>query len=688
MIKKLVYLSIMFIIIFCTNVSAEDNSVLQKIKEKINIPDNYSIFSSATTDGAQKYWWRTPSDEKNGGEISITVDLNGNIVDYYHFKNDYVSKDEGAHFSVYNRSDSRHIAMKFVEKVCPELADKIEYNSKSLESDISKNLKTATISFYRVENKVPLYDNSMKFVIDLNTAQVIQYNLVWDYDSELSDKGNIESAPVALSNYIENVGIVLNYKLSIGNGNKKAFLVYSPTNENAVIDGQTGNVIIKDNNLEQNFINQYYNEPVGETFTEKELLSLAKLGKFISISDAQEKVRNIKELSLTNDYDLTYSKYEKTEDRYYIYLEFSHIPNTDFNAMNNEEKLMYLAGDNSYVRVKLDMQTGEVVSAKTYNKEAVLQSEPVDIELLKQNADAFLQNNMNTLYSSCVYHEEKSYINDEICKFVYICNVDGIPFDGNNITVEYDRNTGSMTAVECNWNYNVEFESNDNVIGASLASKVFFDRIPLQPAYIYVGNQLRYVYDLYPFYPKAINAKDGELINPDGTRYSIKNYNYYADIEGHYAQGMIMRLTNNYIVSSGYNDGFYPDANISQEDFLSWMVTALKGTTYESTEQLYKYLMMNDIISANEADPDSEILKEDAIVFFIRALGYDYIARATDIYKLPYVDTNIITPSKIGYIALAKGIGMVDGDENNKISPKTPLTRGDASCIIYKYLDR
>lgn len=676
----LIGILLIFILMFSVNVYA-DNNIQDIVKSKIDIPESYIVSNSAVADGnVSKFWWRTPTDAENGGEISVTADENGNILNYYHFKNDYISKDEGAHFSVYDKSDSRFFALRFIERVCPELADKVEYNKSSLESNISKNMKTASVSYYRVENNVPYYDNYMNFIIDLNTAQVVQYTLKWDFDAVFPDVSNTIAQSEAMRQYNSLVGIGLQYRIRDIGGKKVAYLVYCPNEENAYIDATTGMLI------KQEKINAEFDSDM-ESFDDGTIISDTVIDNAqLDIQSAEQYVRNIPETCLDNSYSLTYSSYEEINGNYCINLEFSKVPDKAVEEMTEEEFLMYQAGDYSYVRIKIDIRTKDIISMRCYNKESVLN--PVSEDMAKWSIEKFLKTYMPLKYDNCRFSESKSSLKDNIYKAVYICYVGDIPYLGNNITVEYDCNTGKFASINCQWVNDVDFSATTDKIGYDRAKQILYMDVTFDLAYINTTDGIKLVYMLYPYYPAAVSADDGSLKNSDGSKYRILKYDHYLDIEGHYANGMIMRLNNNLIITSDDEKVFRPDANVSQKDFLAWMTAALTGTNYENTDDMYNYLVVNKIISSSEIRPEAEILKEDAIVFFIRALGYESIAKAEDIYRLTFADSHIITPSKIGYIAVAKGIGMISGDENNCVKPKTPLTRSDACCMIYKYLSR
>ena len=122
-------------------------------------------------------------------------------------------------------------------------------------------------------------------------------------------------------------------------------------------------------------------------------------------------------------------------------------------------------------------------------------------------------------------------------------------------------------------------------------------------------------------------------------------------------------------------------------------MAALEGERYPITPYyasgLYKYVSARGIIKSGEAqDENLPCIREDGPKYIIRALGYEDIAQMTDIFAAGFSDSADITPGMEGYIALAKGFGIIGGNPDSTFAPKEPLTRADAAIMIYNYLTK
>ena len=56
----------------------------------------------------------------------------------------------------------------------------------------------------------------------------------------------------------------------------------------------------------------------------------------------------------------------------------------------------------------------------------------------------------------------------------------------------------------------------------------------------------------------------------------------------------------------------------------------------------------------------------------------------SDIYKSSFSDIDQVQYEDIGYVALAKGLGLVSGDHDNNLDPHKVLSRIEAVCIALK----
>ena len=135
-------------------------------------------------------------------------------------------------------------------------------------------------------------------------------------------------------------------------------------------------------------------------------------------------------------------------------------------------------------------------------------------------------------------------------------------------------------------------------------------------------------------------------------------------------------------------DKFEPKKEIRQEDFLYLLAISRENyLSYGNTEDLYKMLMGQNIVKKGEKSPDSKISRQEAIKYIIRSLGYSKIADIDGIYKLDFKDSDSIDKELRGYVALAKGLKIVNGTKDGSFKPEDTLTREQAVLLIYNMLD-
>jgi hypothetical protein len=61
------------------------------------------------------------------------------------------------------------------------------------------------------------------------------------------------------------------------------------------------------------------------------------------------------------------------------------------------------------------------------------------------------------------------------------------------------------------------------------------------------------------------------------------------------------------------------------------------------------------------------------------------VAEIRGIFNINFMDGDSISPELYGYVAIASGLGIVNGNGAN-FMPKKNTTRGEAAVMIYNYL--
>ena len=89
---------------------------------------------------------------------------------------------------------------------------------------------------------------------------------------------------------------------------------------------------------------------------------------------------------------------------------------------------------------------------------------------------------------------------------------------------------------------------------------------------------------------------------------------------------------------------------------------------------------MKENISLND-----QVSREFQAKLVIRMLQLEKIAQLEELFHYPYDDSNTFSDVSLGYIALAKGLGVMNV-EGNKFGPSQKMTRAEAAYAIVKAL--
>ena len=84
--------------------------------------------------------------------------------------------------------------------------------------------------------------------------------------------------------------------------------------------------------------------------------------------------------------------------------------------------------------------------------------------------------------------------------------------------------------------------------------------------------------------------------------------------------------------------------------------------------------------------PEESLTRAEAIVILIRALGFENRAPAPG-FITSFSDDALIPEWAKDSVYVAREIGLVTGDWDNRINPGKVLTRAEASSLLVKFLE-
>lgn len=723
--KIALLLSLVFLIVavipaqvFAAGADKELETALNIAKSKFVIPESLSEFNYSTYNQGAKKIWNLNWNSKNGmeGGINVSVDDKGNIINYSYYKpTDYSGQQKLPKIS---KKDALTVAEEFIKKVNPAVAGQIKLREENQNTYLGTEYY---FNYIRVVNGIPFPDNTLSITVNNERSEVTSYYLNWTDNLALPDTSKAISPEAAQKAYKEKLGLRLQYNYYYDNNVVKLFPVYAPKyNSSYFIDALTGEKIL---------LSPYYGiggyggggmafdnaksesaMPAPQSLTPQELEAIADVSKVMSQAEAEEIIRGIKELELTSDFKVAGANLNR---------DWMFKQNFTWNIYFQKEATNTGKTDGGYVSASINAVTGEVKDFYRSFYYDGNQKPKYDFEASKAAVESFLKTFIPEKYKDIIYEEVPDYrIYREAAvepqqqySFQYIRKVNGVAFPGNSISVTYDAVNGKVTSFYSNW-FDMAFPSVDKVLPEDQIYNNLFTDVGIELQYrlnyseettASTGEKMiirpeepksiKLVYAVKSDKPATFDANTGVILDYNGQPYKEIKPAEYTDISGNFAESQITALAEYGISLEGTE--FKPNETITQADFVRLISKTVNyygpvypANTTKELDDLYAFLTREGVIKAGEKAPDASVTKEEAIKFVIRALKYDKVADIQGIFLNPFKDSDQIAPDLTGYVAIAKGLKIVNGDENGFFSPKNKLTRAQAAVIIYNYLQK
>ncbi len=692
--RKLSFLlSLIMVFTFIPFISfAEENYDIQlkeaiiKSKKLFNIGSEYDKFTHSINSYDEDIQFNLEWSDSKGklGNIYVGITIDGIVLNYDKWKPNL--NNEGPKIATISKDEGLNIAKDFIKKVAPKFADNIKYIDTSEPINIYHD--QYHYYFVRTQNGIPYYNNNINVNVDTSTGEVKNYYSNWERNLVFPDAKSTVTLEKVQELYKEKIGLDLLYKsnyiyrLDYNDKKQETYLVYAPMNTNVGINAKTGDIVtlndysrMYDTNGEMNA----KNNAAAEELSPDEKQAVEDISGLISKKEAENISREI--LKLDSNYKLQSSNLYKN------------WRSNDYNWQFSFEKKMD-SDRYYYANISIDAKTKELISFnksipdlqdKTqYNEEKALNI--VKEYIKKTNPDKFelieLRKNLG---------DSETSQNNNYYYFNFIRKLDSAYVESEGISVSITN--GEITAYNINWS-NCEFAPQTNIMPIEKAYDILFNDVGIELKYInpyrYVGDSDKnkeaiLVYGLKSIKPANIDANTGTILDYTGEPFKEKTIISYDDIDKSYAKDKINTLAKHGIVLPG--EQFKPNEKINQKDFLSLLVKSIEPyfELDNPRNDLYNYLINIGILKEKEKSPEKIVTKEEGIKYIIRALKYDKIADLSNIYKDLFKDTKDINPELKGYVSIAYGLGIVEGNDG-KLNPKVELKREDAANMIYNYL--
>ena len=677
------------------------------VKSKVTIPEEFSVFNYYydTTYHSEGYWRLSWSNKDGSKVISVECDNNYNI--NYYRKSNYEENKGG--IPVYLKDDLLNVAEDFIKDINPQVAEKVKFTSADFESVYTS---TYVYNFQRVENGIDFPDNTASVRVDGITGQVVSLNINWLYDVKIPTADRKVTKDEATKIIADNLNMELAYRtnfyytyMEYEDVDQRAFLVYEPDKSYISVDAKNGQVYLS----RQDYIERDasgskndFNEEAADAdsslsdlmLTDEELKKIQELELLISREEAIEIVKSNPYLYFGEN--LTESKAylgklynwnSKDDETYYWRIELRDPRPIDYSKSENNYR--------AYSYAVLDAKTGRIVSYYSnlddiyngffnddikYNKK---ESQRILEECLEKEASEYFSNSkfVNSNNDHIIYYDYDKPVYRGY-SFSYKRVNEGVIYPYDGIYGAVDGVTGKIYSYNYSWTEDVEFESPKNAMTPEEAFDYYISKEGYKLVYevnqknIYdssrgdisydVEYEVRLVYrpDIYPQY---ISPFTGDQLTGTGEVNKERKDFEYKDINK-------SEKNRNILLLADMNIGF------EGEYFL-----ANREITYGEYQNLMKQVNLTNYGSLELKD-NKKITREEISVDIIIKLGLEDIAILQGIFNPGFDHQDEINEEYLGAVSLAKGLGIIDA-EDNRIKPRDTITRRQVVDIILNYLN-
>ena len=653
--------------------SKELEKAIQTVKSIIDIPQEASVFDY--------YYWDDPytgrilnlnwNDTKYEKTYSVTLDEDNVISNF----NAYEYRENAAIGNL-TREQGQKTAEDFMNKALP--ANMKDFRLKSSDS----NDMFFSYFYLCYINGLPAAGLTVNIDVDKQTGKVSGYyrNNPFGKNDKFPPANGKISVGEAKETLVDNSVISLLYKSYYDYEKREvgifpAYHLYS----DKFVDAVTGELISP-----YNMYYPYYRggaedasaekamsveNEAGLTPEEKDVVD--KLAGMISKEEAAKaaisKIPGMSSGAELQSASLGSSREEK--DKYLWQLRFDGCSAT-VNAKTGELTAFYYYGE----------QKGK---SGTVSRES---AEKAALDFIKKTASGKLADTVFSEYMSSteiqVPQREKDVDYNIPYIFVFVRVVDGTEFPGNSISVSVDSANGRITQYNLTWYDNAVFPKIADVITAEEALDIYADRDSFDLMYIKSAeNVISLVYGFIDAPAYSVDPVSGEKLSYDGKKFrEYSAVDSYDDIAGKWYEGTVNALLDNgyYIEGASFKGG----SAITQEEFLRYIHSRVQA--YYTQDDFYDMLVRNKILTNEEKSPGSLLSRQDAAKFTVRFLGLDKAAKDGSVFMDLYNDK--VSMEYNGYAAIAKSLGIMNGDADGNFNGGKTMTRGEAAVVVFNAL--
>ena len=704
-------------------------TVILQVKKTLGISDDYTEFNGDSYVWGEQTWWQL-SWWKEDESLSVTCDEQGKVFSYERwFSDEEYRYSDKLHFPDYTWDDAAGAARSFLSKVLDENeAVELTQRQDSLRPS-SRYSVNGILTLNGVDTEV-----SVSLAFRTADGQLLSFRRS---DAETFIVGGVPSAVPAVSagealpKFRDALTTELNWAYTDYEKHEARLMYEISLRWGAYVDAQTGELLYRQEGFRgyDGGKNAAAAEP--EAMDEEDMSltpqELAGAEKFKNVLDGEDlKAAVMKEpaFGITEDYALSTVTYtasqpsvdpaslgegETPDDTVTAVFRLSKVlegPEFGLTRERYDELLEEGYIPTVWKYVTADARTGEVQSLYTgYNGFGWKEEQDTVPADLPAAARDFLERKYPDWLSLCELKDSsRSDWSVAVDSYYYVRMEAGYPCPMNGISVSVNAATGFVDSFSADWDEELTFGPSGPVVGETAAQDAFLGCYTAHLTYVLLREDpedwqsacrrvLVYLPDSGDNWISRVDAITGE---PDRQDRSEELTVSYEDLAGSYARKEIEKLAAYGVGFAGVKE-FRPKAAVTELDMILFMLSAagrqLNYPDYENADEetlkpIYREAVSWGFIGSTEQDPGRTVTRSELCRCFVGLSGLTEAAEMRGIFLCGFTDDEAIPAADVGYVAIAKGLGVVQGDGNGAFRPGDGATRQELALMLYRYLSR
>ncbi len=690
---------------------ADLSALTLKVKQTLDIDDDYTDFSSDYYDGPSPLWSLGWSDETR--QLTVEARPDGTVVNMYRWENGGVNE----RFYGFDPAFPA-ITMDQATAQAESWCEKLFTGEESARLDETR-VYLGTEGYYRVSGTVLKngLDSPITFdmVIDGSGLTSFYRRDQNGYVGELPEavKGDEAGAEASLAGAVQ---LELRW---VSDGEGGARLQYVPVGPRTVADPVTGEAVDMDalyESLDEKGMNYAYDTMAAEapmaeeamadggvSLTETEIASIENYGDVLDGAAIDKALQANEALGLEG--------FEQARCSYAMDAESGDVTaSVRYTGTMTDERLYGYSQEAFEQAVKdgqdmtiykyftLDAKTGAIKSLST--SYPIWEKQEGMLGLVDQAgfAEQFIADTVPELAAEVAGCTLKGY--DEGEELTFARMYEGYFYPDDRIEIHVDPTSGVVDQFWYTWDEDVAFGPSEDVIDADEALAAYTDALELTLGYVAwpidvtkepdgpYADWLRwgttYVEELHLAYyfagtdkVEGVDAVTAEAVLDR----QLEDAYTYDDLDG-VENGDKIELLG--LAGVGFSGGsFLPDQELTGRDAAVLLLRA--GGNYapeDDDERLAEQAYHQGLVPDGQFEPQAAVTRIEYLRMLLTPSRYGYAAALTGVWDAGFSD---VDEADQAIAAIARALGLADG---KKLEPDETLTRADAAALLARFMER